>query len=75
MKRIVLATLFAVPLAFVAVSGVLAERGSDSMHAPDDPDLAVATFAGGCFWCVEAGFEKIPGVVEAVSGYAGGSEP
>ena len=31
-----------------------------------------ATFAGGCFWCVEAGFEKIPGVIEAVSGYSGG---
>ncbi|QSP95746.1 peptide-methionine (R)-S-oxide reductase MsrB [Marinobacter salinisoli] len=45
-----------------------------SAYAPDDPGLAVATFAGGCFWCVEAGYEKIPGVVEAVSGYAGGSE-
>lgn len=41
-------------------------------YAPDVPGLAVATFAGGCFWCVESGFEKIPGVVEAVSGYAGG---
>ncbi|MFL1407352.1 peptide-methionine (S)-S-oxide reductase MsrA [Marinobacter sp. M1N3S26] len=76
MKRIILATLVAVPLALAAVSSaVLAQRGNDSAHAPDDPDLAVATFAGGCFWCVEAGFEKIPGVVEAVSGYAGGSEP
>nr|WP_281246585.1 peptide-methionine (R)-S-oxide reductase MsrB [Marinobacter zhejiangensis] len=43
-----------------------------SRYAPDNPSLAVATFAGGCFWCVEAGFEKIPGVVEAVSGYTGG---
>ncbi len=32
----------------------------------------IATFAGGCFWCVEADFEKVPGVVEAVSGYTGG---
>jgi peptide-methionine (S)-S-oxide reductase len=31
-----------------------------------------AVFAGGCFWCVEADFEKLPGVVDAVSGYAGG---
>ena len=31
-----------------------------------------ATFAGGCFWCIEAGLEKIEGVVEAVSGYTGG---
>jgi len=36
--------------------------------------LSVATFAGGCFWCVEAGFEKVPGVKEAISGYTGGDE-
>ena len=47
----------------------------DTEYAPDNPNLAVATFAGGCFWCVESGYEKIPGVVEAVSGYAGGKEP
>jgi len=45
---------------------------SDNPYAPKDPNLAVATLAGGCFWCVEAGYEKIPGVVEVVSGYAGG---
>jgi peptide methionine sulfoxide reductase msrA/msrB len=32
----------------------------------------IATFAGGCFWCVEADFEKLPGVFEVVSGYTGG---
>jgi peptide methionine sulfoxide reductase msrA/msrB len=31
-----------------------------------------ATFAGGCFWCVESDFEKHDGVIEAISGYAGG---
>jgi len=34
--------------------------------------LPKATFAGGCFWCVESDFEKHGGVVEAISGYAGG---
>ncbi len=34
--------------------------------------LKTATLAGGCFWCVEADFEKLPGVIEAVSGYTGG---
>ena len=34
--------------------------------------LAIATFAGGCFWCVESDFEKVPGVSEAISGYIGG---
>jgi peptide methionine sulfoxide reductase msrA/msrB len=38
-------------------------------------NLKTATFAGGCFWCVESDFEKIDGVVEAVSGYTGGQEP
>src|SRR5947208_6586858 len=32
-----------------------------------------ATFAAGCFWCTEEAFEKVPGVVSAVSGYTGGS--
>jgi len=32
----------------------------------------LATFAGGCFWCTESDFEKIDGVIDAVSGYTGG---
>src|SRR3989338_6296988 len=32
----------------------------------------VATFAGGCFWCTEAAFEKVSGVTGVVSGYANG---
>jgi len=34
--------------------------------------VARATFAGGCFWCMEAPFDAIPGVVSTISGYAGG---
>ncbi len=37
-------------------------------------DRAEAFFAGGCFWCTEADFEKLDGVHEAVSGFAGGEE-
>ena len=42
-----------------------------------DPSGATATavFAGGCFWCTEADFEKVPGVISAVSGYTGGTVP
>jgi peptide methionine sulfoxide reductase msrA/msrB len=34
---------------------------------------ATATFAGGCFWCVESDFEKVPGVLKVISGYSGGT--
>ena len=36
-------------------------------------DIRTATFAGGCFWCIEADFEKVSGVSEVVSGYTGGT--
>ena len=36
------------------------------------PAIATAIFAGGCFWCLEADFEKLPGVISAESGYTAG---
>jgi peptide-methionine (S)-S-oxide reductase len=39
------------------------------------PGLRVATFAGGCFWCMEPPFEELDGVVSVVSGYTGGHDP
>jgi peptide-methionine (S)-S-oxide reductase len=40
--------------------------------SPAAGELAKATFAGGCFWCMEPPFDELPGVVSTTSGYAGG---
>jgi peptide-methionine (S)-S-oxide reductase len=40
--------------------------------AKDDPQHQVATFAGGCFWCMEPPFDKLDGVISTTSGYTGG---
>ncbi len=74
MKVILLAALIVltgfVLLGWGSSSGKEAEKGA----AMDEKQtgLAKATFAGGCFWCVEADFEKVKGVVEVISGYTGG---
>jgi peptide methionine sulfoxide reductase msrA/msrB len=62
-------------LALALLLGVPACAHADRPAASEARQLEVATFAGGCFWCVEAAFDKLPGVEEAISGYTGGEEP
>ncbi|KPK88956.1 MAG: methionine sulfoxide reductase [Deltaproteobacteria bacterium SM23_61] len=54
----------------------LAKEGKDAMVAKttESQTYKTATFAGGCFWCIEADFEKIPGVAKVISGYTGGTK-
>ena len=58
-------------LAFVAAAAAALVASA----APAASGLKTAVFAGGCFWSMEKGFETTPGVVNAVSGYAGGMNP
>ena len=44
-------------------------------HAATTPTLQEATFAGGCFWCLEAAFSRLEGVLSAESGYSNGAHP
>lgn len=58
-------------LAVLALAGY-SMAGDAAPAKPSSPPLATAIFAGGCFWCIEADFEKLAGVVEAESGYSNG---
>jgi len=63
-------------IAFGCQKTDLAKEGKNAMAAKttESQNLKIATFAGGCFWCSESDFEKIPGVVKVISGYTGGKK-
>ena len=45
-------------------------EGKNMSQTPETKIEKIATLAGGCFWCVETDMEKLPGVIEVISGYA-----
>jgi peptide-methionine (S)-S-oxide reductase len=63
-----LRTFKTLSLGLVIALGLIAQSKTSQAQ-----QLETITVAGGCFWCVEADFEKVNGVTEAVSGFAGGS--
>ncbi|GAL18160.1 peptide methionine sulfoxide reductase MsrA /peptide methionine sulfoxide reductase MsrB [Vibrio maritimus] len=68
LAKLILSLLIAVPVIF----GLTSQSGmaDDNKTQPAQPQ--VATLAGGCFWCTESDLEQLKGVVDVVSGYAGG---
>jgi peptide methionine sulfoxide reductase msrA/msrB len=71
MRKIITVLILAAALIGCQQTRSMDEKMDQTM-AHDAENTKSAVFAGGCFWCTEADFEKVDGVVEAISGYTGG---
>jgi peptide-methionine (S)-S-oxide reductase len=69
--------LLVLAVALLTATALLAKEhpAASQPAAAVTPELRRAVFAGGCFWCMEPPFEKLEGVIDVVSGYAGGPSP
>jgi peptide methionine sulfoxide reductase msrA/msrB len=69
-------TLMSGGLILLLLAGVACSTGDSTaataLPPHDDAGLEIATFAGGCFWCVEHAFDGVDGIAEAISGFTGG---
>ena len=74
MKTLVLLILTTLALSLAVIGQSVSS--DQAMDSSDDMAMNTesAVFAGGCFWCTESDFEKVPGVTDAISGYTGGDE-
>ncbi|OGP20905.1 MAG: peptide-methionine (S)-S-oxide reductase [Deltaproteobacteria bacterium RBG_16_66_15] len=65
---------FLLPILFLAPLLAAARPSEGAQTVPAGRTLAKATFAGGCFWCMEHPFDELAGVVSVTSGYTGGQK-
>lgn len=69
-----LSTLFAIAALLGGVTAFARADTQTSATSEAATGLATATFAGGCFWCMEPPFDKLDGVISTTSGYTGGEQ-
>ena len=70
-RKIILSSLLITCIGLAGTPPVFT-AGADDADAVARDGESVATFAGGCFWCVESDFDHVPGVLRTISGYTGG---
>ena len=68
MKNTICLMIAAGALNFAALA-----QPTNTMNANQTNKTELADFGGGCFWCMEAVFERLPGIISVTSGFAGGT--
>ncbi len=73
MKTLNAAIILVLGVFALATPSISMDKDIQNKMAGESGSMPAAVFAGGCFWCTESDFEKVEGVIEAISGYTGGS--
>jgi peptide methionine sulfoxide reductase msrA/msrB len=74
-KSVTIFSLLIAVIVGILIFGLTGKNTNEAAMPANDYDISayqVATFAGGCFWCMEPPFEKLAGVIDVISGYTGG---
>ena len=72
--KVKLKNLMVIVIILVSICFVVLVNGQNKIIIKNEEEskMEKATFAGGCFWCMESPFEELDGVTEVIAGYTGG---